>query len=212
MARTLNGSGHLSLVTGAGTGLAAWPYFSILSDISTKQVNLLVIYYNIFISAELADFWARNITTTATELALHTHFIIHYRTSILKGKLISRVLKIGAFTSFFLAVFAPFSKDHHIVGNNFDTGMFDTFTIIPAAGLKPAFDVDLLTFTQMLAAYFRQVAPGNDVEPLCLSPFLSVSRIPGTACCDRKSGDRSSRWGITHLRVTSQVANDHYFI
>jgi hypothetical protein len=61
------------LVPGTSASLAAWADLAIFGNEAAQQVDLFIVYFQIFICAELADFWAGDVASSSTRL-----LIIHY--------------------------------------------------------------------------------------------------------------------------------------
>jgi hypothetical protein len=66
VAGAFDGAGQLALVSCAGAGLPAWSDLTFFGNETAQHVDLLIINTYIFIGAELADFWARNIAPSTT--------------------------------------------------------------------------------------------------------------------------------------------------
>jgi hypothetical protein len=78
VASTLDFMGQLTLVTGAGAGLAAGANLALFRHETAQHIDLFVIDLNIFINTELAEFGARDIATTPHRLLrIHRHIIGH---------------------------------------------------------------------------------------------------------------------------------------
>jgi hypothetical protein len=85
MAGALNGVGQLALVASAGPCLTAGADFALFGHIATKQINRLVIDFDIFISAKLANFRSSYIPAANRRLRIHIHIIGHTFFSDQKG-------------------------------------------------------------------------------------------------------------------------------
>src|SRR5450759_878810 len=105
-----------------------------------------------------------------------------------------------------------FPKHHHFTGYDLHGGMLDAFLVFPTPGLQPPFDVDLLSFNEVLFTDLGQVAPGDHIEPLSFGMAFTISGVPGSAGGNSKCCHRSSGWGVSHFRVAPQVTDHHYFV
>ena len=85
MASPLDGICQSALVTGASACLAAGADFAIFSNIAAQHIDLLVINFNIFIGAKLADFRAGNLPSSTTAILLYFIAIIIGHTNLQKS-------------------------------------------------------------------------------------------------------------------------------
>jgi hypothetical protein len=56
-----------------------------------------------------------------------------------------------------------------------------SIVVFPTAGLQPTLDINLLTLSQLLAAYFSQIPPGNNIEPFGFFTAFPIWGNPGPA-------------------------------
>src|SRR5438270_13358133 len=83
---------------------------------------------------------------------------------------------------------------------------------LPRAGLQSSFDVNAFAFAQILVAALREFAPGDDVEPFSFLTSLAFAAQPGAVDSQAKGGHRPAIGRITHFRIATEIANQHYFI
>ena len=96
------------------------------------------------------------------------------------------------------------AQHHHFIGNDLHAGMLLAFLVIPAAGLQPSFNIDLLAFDEILFADLGQVAPGHDVEPFGLGMAFAVGAIPRTADSHGEGGHRADPMACSAFRDPSR--------
>src|SRR5258708_7432045 len=90
--------------------------------------------------------------------------------------------------------------------------LFAALLIIPAGGLKAAFDVDLRAFLDVLADDFRQPLPGHDVVPFgAILPFASFVLEPFVGR-EAKLCNRGSAGCEFDIRVYANISNQNYLI
>jgi len=81
------------------------------------------------------------------------------------------------------AVIILLAQHRHVGGNDlcFVVGSPVRF---PLASLQLAFDVDLLTFRQVLTTDLGELLPGNDVVPLGALLLIAALVLPGLIGCE----------------------------
>jgi hypothetical protein len=212
MAGALNFLGQNTLMAGTRASLAPWPDFAVFCYISAQKIDLLVINGNTFIGTELADFRARHETPRPRTLHVLACIILAHSNQLLERKLIFDFIFFDGIVILILGSVTPVSKDHHLVGDDLDRVVFDAFRVFPPASLQASFDINLLALGQVLFANLGKVTPGNDIEPFGLGMALAIRRVPGSAGRHTEGRHRAARRRVTHLRIPSQVANNHYFV
>lgn len=148
-------AGQIALVFGAGAGLAAWADFALFGYIAFEHVDSFVIDVQIFVRAEGAYLWAREITTFATLTAffcasISITIVVHNFLSTCGMQPPQSKLKwefiivggrgFGCFGGIYRvaddgARFAAVTQHHHFVGYYFHAAVFVAFFVFPTAGL-----------------------------------------------------------------------------
>ena len=82
----------------------------------------------------------------------------------------------------------------------------------PLAGLQVTLDVDLAALAKVLAGDLGLLAPHHDAVPL--GTFLSLARLVGPLLGGRhrEVRDRGAALGVTHLRIASEIADQHHLV
>jgi hypothetical protein len=104
-----------------------------------------------------------------------------------------------------LGIASPTQHDH-VVGNNFNRRSLIAVLIFPLTALNATFYEYLLSFAQVFPTDFSETTPRNDAMPF--GPFLIVSVLiaPSLGGGQRKSGYGFAGCGISHFRISSDVA------
>jgi len=84
--------------------------------------------------------------------------------------------------------------------------------VIIAAGPNAAFDVNLPSLGQILAAALGLLAPHDDVVPLGSFLPLTLPVVPLFGCRNREIRHCATRLSKPHFRVFAEIANQDHFI
>src|SRR4029450_12997979 len=84
--------------------------------------------------------------------------------------------------------------------------------VVPLAGLKTAFDVNLFTLREVFLKAFGGLAPEHDAVPLGLFLPLVVAVVPHLRCCQIQRGHGGAARCVAQLRVASEIAHENHFV
>src|SRR5688572_6790422 len=101
------------------------------------------------------------------------------------------------------------AEQDHTVGANFGRLDLLAFLVGPFARLDLAFDVDLLALGQVRLNRFGRLSPDDDAMPLGVFTLLPVAigEVIGRGNAHRRDGGAAR--GESHLRISSEVANQN---
>jgi len=104
---------------------------------------------------------------------------------------------------------------HRAANVNHDLGgvFFLTRLVSPFTGTQLAFNVDLRTFTQILAGHFRQFAEQHNAVPFSLLFHLTGRFItPGFGSSQRNVGNCATTRHVAYFRVLAQITDENHLV
>src|SRR6266705_1612836 len=105
------------------------------------------------------------------------------------------------------------STEHaKIVGDDFKTGAFLAFLILPFAGLDAALDKDERALLQILLRDFRLFTPDHDLVPFGALLALAIAVFVSFIGRERKIGDSLATTGVARFGIATQTADEDNFI
>src|SRR6266568_3839171 len=105
------------------------------------------------------------------------------------------------------------STEHaKIVGDDFKTGAFLAFLILPFAGLDAALDKDERALLQILLRDFRLFTPDHDLVPFGALLALAIAVFVSFIGRERKIGDSLATTGVARFGIATQTADENNFI
>jgi len=108
--------------------------------------------------------------------------------------------------------FAAATEHSEIVGDNFETGSFLPFLVLPFAGLDATFDEDERTFLQILLSDFGLLTPNNNFVPLGALLALTVTVFVGFVGGNGKISDGLTAGGETRFGIATETAHEDHFV
>src|SRR6266702_1065425 len=105
------------------------------------------------------------------------------------------------------------STEHaKIVGDDFKTGAFLAFLILPFAGRDAAFDKDERALLQILLRDFRLFTPDHDLVPFGALLALAIAVFVSFIGRERKIGHGLAATGVARFGIATQTADENDFI
>ena len=87
-----------------------------------------------------------------------------------------------------------------------------TALVIIASRANAAFDKNLPSFCQVLAARFTLLAPDDDIMPFGSLLLVTVAVIPHLGSRDRETSYRAAGRSEAKLRIFTQITDKNYFV
>lgn len=104
-------------------------------------------------------------------------------------------------------------KELEVFSDDFEfAAFFSRFFIVPRIHLKAAFDVNAAAFVEVLLGKVGLPAPEGDIDEDGFFLLLVLLVGPDTVDGQRDVGNMGSARGVTAIRVSGEIADEHDFV